>query len=54
MYSFRLFRLVPVRLENTCLRTFRLIKIIFIKNSTYQLEFTNFAALKELQYAYSK
>ncbi len=50
----RPFRSVPCRFETTHSRAFRHMKIIFLKNSTYQLEFTNFAALKELQYAYSK
>jgi len=54
MCSFSLFRPVSVGSETVRMASLSHSKIIFAKNSTYPSEFTNFAALKVLQYAYSK
>lgn len=54
MCSFSLFPTVSVGSERVGMTSLSHPKIIFAKNSTYPSEFTNFAALKVLQYAYSK
>lgn len=48
------FRLSRARVRWIAWKRKTMVKIIFLKNSTYRFEFTNFVALKELQYAYSK
>ena len=54
MCSFSLFRTGSIGCETVRITSLLHPKIIFEKNSTYPSEFTNFAALKVLQYAYSK
>lgn len=54
MCSVSLFRPVFVESETVRMASLSTPKIIFTKNSTYPFEFTNFATLKVLQYAYSK
>jgi hypothetical protein len=54
MSSFSLLPTVSVGSEMAGMKSFSHPKIIFAKKSTYPFEFTNFAALKVLQYAYSK